>query len=493
MRSAARFPSHRSSRRRHLPFAESLESREVMSTIPYGAPFTEMSQVSNQFAPPDAPTILYLNFDGRSSQYVSAFQGTTNSVTRDIQEILFRTAQAFAPFNVQVKRAYGDDTIGAGQRATTLFIGDKMGNTSVYDDPAGGMYVENFTRAYANADYPSLGKGILHVPNSDAFNVGYVDPYSYSGPAANYDPSNFSSWSNGSIARAAVHEAAHTFGLAHVLTSGQADVMSYDGGLNTYFRNKSYTTTNLNSVPGGGPAVPTPSLQPYWAYFQQVGNAWILTPSPIVTQNSYATLMANLGPRAVDGFANVADTGTVDPIYVDGTLTNVALGGSKLGTISAADHDVFTFNVGATQFVEVTIDPTGTGTLDPVLLVMSDSGKTLAFYDDDSGPGHASRLVFKALAGTTYHLVAAGYDGNSTGTYRIAAKTATFQINPTNLPGGFAIPSKNPAAQPPGSGLLMIVPLQSTEDGLTADFRNLDDPPFPTRPPGFVRRTANRR
>lgn len=491
---ATKTPSPRTSRRRHLPFAESLESREVLSTIPFGAPFTEMSQVANQFDPPDQPSVLYLNFDGRSSQYVSPFQGTTDSTTRDIQEILFRTSQIFAPFNVEVKRAYGNNTIGAGQGATTLFIGDKLGNTSLYDDPAGGMYVENYTRAYANVDYPSPGTGIYHVPNSDPSNVGYVDPYSYSGPGANYDPANFNSWNNGQIARTAAHEAGHTFGLAHVLTNAQAEIMSYDGGLDTYFRNKSYATTNLNSVLGGGPAVPTPSLQPYWTYFRKVGNSWVPTPSPILTQNSYATLMANLGPRAVDGFANIADTGSVDPAYTDGTLSTVSLGGSKLGTITAADHDVFKFNVGATQFVEVTIDSTGAGTLDPVLLVMNNSGKTLAFYDDDSGSGTNSRLIFKALAGTTYHLVAAGYDGNSTGTYRIAAKAATFQVNPTNLPGGFAIPSKNPIHQIPSrQELFLVVPSQSPSDGLTADSPTGGLTPFPTRPPGFVRRTSNAR
>jgi hypothetical protein len=414
----------------------------VPAVFPIGVPYTEMAQVAAQFPAPAGPTSLYLNFDGRSNRQVSSFFGSTGNVTRDIQEILFRASQIFAPFNVEVKRVYGNGNFGPGNESTTLFIGDKLSNTSIYDTPDSGQYVVNGTRGVADADYPSIGSGIFHIPNSDPVNAGYVDPYSYSGLDDDFTPANYTSWDNAAIARVIAHEAGHTFGLAHVLTGGQPEVMSYDAA-NTRFRNLSYNVTNLNSVPGGGPAVPSPSLQPYWSYYLQIGNGQLLVPSPILTQNSYQTLMANLGPRAVDGYANVADTGLVDGSYIDGVQTVLNLNSALPGEITISDHDVFRFTIGATDFVEVTVNPTPGSQLDPVLLVMDQDGKRLVTYDNDSGPGTASRLVFQALAGTTYHLVVAGDDGLSSGGYSILASAATFPVNPQNLPGNFAEPSIN--------------------------------------------------
>src|SRR5437867_13191717 len=83
------------------PSVEVLEDRQLMS-------ITDMTGVAQLFPRHSGPTVLYLNFDGWASQGVSSFQSTTGDRTRDIHEILFRTAQIFAPFDVQVQRRYGD-------------------------------------------------------------------------------------------------------------------------------------------------------------------------------------------------------------------------------------------------------------------------------------------------------------------------------------------------------------------------------------------------
>src|SRR5262245_19632484 len=99
---------------------EALEDRQVPAII------TDMTQLAQQFDRHSGPTILYLNFDGNTTEGVSAFQIVSGDLKRDIHEILFRTQEIFAPFDVQVRRIYGNgttDTTSAGN--TTIFIGDK--------------------------------------------------------------------------------------------------------------------------------------------------------------------------------------------------------------------------------------------------------------------------------------------------------------------------------------------------------------------------------
>src|SRR2546423_12543197 len=108
--------------RRARPQVEALEDRQLMS-------ITDMTGVAQLFPRHSGPTVLYLNFDGWTSQGVSSFQSTTGDRTRDIHEILFRTAQIFAPFDVQVQRRFGDGSYDSSSGGnTTIFIGDKSGN-----------------------------------------------------------------------------------------------------------------------------------------------------------------------------------------------------------------------------------------------------------------------------------------------------------------------------------------------------------------------------
>src|SRR5262245_48757816 len=75
--------------RRVRPQLEALEDRQLLS-------ITDMTGVAQLFPRHSGPTILYLNFDGYTAQGVSAFQSTTGDRTRDIHEILYRSAQIYA-------------------------------------------------------------------------------------------------------------------------------------------------------------------------------------------------------------------------------------------------------------------------------------------------------------------------------------------------------------------------------------------------------------
>src|SRR5262245_56435493 len=79
--------------RRARPQLEALEDRQLLSV-------TDMTGVAQLFPRHSGPTMLYLNFDGWTAQGVSSFQSTTGDRTRDIHEIIYRTAEIFAPFDV---------------------------------------------------------------------------------------------------------------------------------------------------------------------------------------------------------------------------------------------------------------------------------------------------------------------------------------------------------------------------------------------------------
>src|SRR5262245_56413050 len=106
--------------RRARPRVECLEEREVLSSTP----ITDMTAVASLYPPHSGPTTLYLNFDGYAGAGVSSFASTTGDRNADVHEILYRTAEIFAPFNVQVRRIYGDGNYSSGGGNTTIFIGD---------------------------------------------------------------------------------------------------------------------------------------------------------------------------------------------------------------------------------------------------------------------------------------------------------------------------------------------------------------------------------
>src|SRR4051812_37263665 len=106
----------RKSRSRSVrPRLEVLETR-LVPTIN-----TDYTALAQSFSRHDGPTNLYLNFDGWRDNGVSSFQSANRE--QDIQDILYRTSEIFAPFDVRVLRFYGDGGHVEDFGESTIFIG----------------------------------------------------------------------------------------------------------------------------------------------------------------------------------------------------------------------------------------------------------------------------------------------------------------------------------------------------------------------------------
>ena len=383
--------------RRARPQLEALEDRQLMS-------ITDMTGVAQLFPRHSGPTVLYLNFDGWASQGVSSFQSTTGDRTRDIHEILFRTAQIFAPFDVQVQRRFGDGSYDSSSNGnSTIFIGDKSSNgTGVMNNAYAGT-------PFAYCDYPGSIKGIDHRPNSDPFDLAYVDPV--------YGNSLLS-WNNKGIAQAIAHEAGHTFGLAHVLSSPAQEMMSYDAG-NVRFYNQTFNITNLNY--NGTTTAPDDNVQPKWHIDYDFGFFHFQVPVNITTQDSYTYLQAVLGARSTAGdLPNVADLGAVDPTYVNGAMWSATPGFDLTAYIQRpGDFDVYALSAATSRTVQIDLRQIAGSTVDPIVMVFDASGNNLLAFNDDGGGYPNSRLQFYVTGGVSYRIVVGSYSDNSTGGYRL--------------------------------------------------------------------------
>lgn len=404
-------PRSRLSDRRVRPQLETLEDRQLLSV-------TDMTGVAQLFPRHSGPTILYLNFDGWTAQGVSSFQSTTGDRTRDIHEILYRTAEIFAPFDVEVMRKYGDGAYDSSSNGnTTIFIGDKSGN---------GTGVNNVAYAYApfaNCDYPGQILGITHRPNSNPYDIAYVDPISGSTNV---------SWSNTTIAQAAAHEAGHTFGLAHVLSSPGQEIMSYDAS-NVFFANQTFDITTLNN--NGTSTSPDSRLQPQWYVGYSTPWLTIRVPVNITTQNSYTYLQAVLGARSTSGdLRNVADITAVDPAYVDAGMWYASPGFNLTAYVQRpGDYDVYALSSASSRYVQIDLKQVAGSTLDPVVMVFDATGKNLLAFNDDGGGYPNSRLVFWTNAGESYRIVVGSYGGVSTGGYQLTVNNYYSVLSPVSV------------------------------------------------------------
>lgn len=418
--------------RTHLR-CETVEDRTVPAVIVPPFPLTDVAQVAALYPRHAGPTDLYLNFDGWADNLISPYQEHTGNYNQNVQEILFRVSEIFAPFDVRVHRLYGNGVRSQSGGDTTIFIGDKMGNTDWYESPWGGWNLENRAYAYApSGDRPSVGAG-LHVPNSNAYDVAYVDPVSFEA-ASNVNggqPTNVQTWDTGRIARAVAHEAGHTFGLTHVLSGNTQAVMSYSA-TNTAVLNQSFAVTTLNH--NGTETAPSPNSQPIWVY--DLPGPIPLQFAPLVTQNAFAALTASLGARSLDN-ANVANFYAVDPGYVDGTMHALSWnGGSIVASVGRqGDYDVYTVQSPGDRWLAVDVTALSGG-LDPVVFITNGSGTTTLAFDDDSGPGTDSRVVFRAEGGTIYKIVVGSWNGHTTGSYRVTVNGFNPVVNPDVGGGG---------------------------------------------------------
>src|SRR5262249_6235268 len=121
-------------------------------------------QSAGQLATPSGPTFMYLNFSGwtncpyNNAHNITPFQGTF----ADQVDILYRTAEIFAPFNVEVLPLYGDGRYSTTSGATTVFVG--------------GNGQGNFTPG-PFCDYASTSNtngGTSHLFNTDPYDVALV-------------------------------------------------------------------------------------------------------------------------------------------------------------------------------------------------------------------------------------------------------------------------------------------------------------------------------
>jgi Ca2+-binding RTX toxin-like protein len=114
-----------------------------------------------------------------------------------------------------------------------------------------------------------------------------------------------------------------------------------------------------------------------------------------------------------------------------GTSGRVFVGGSVSGTIGrSGDEDWYrvTLLEGRQYRFELSGFDSDLGTLaDPYLRLLNRSGGEIDF-DDDSGPGLESNLVFTAPRTDTYYLSAEGYAGYSTGTFRLSVSDAGTDV-----------------------------------------------------------------
>ncbi|MCI0462386.1 MAG: hypothetical protein L0Z62_35995 [Gemmataceae bacterium] len=368
---------------------------------------------------------LKIGHDEIPNYSISPFQSKTGDRAGDIQEILYLTAQIFAPFNVQVRRITGDGNFSHSNGNTTIFVGrdsaasptDSRGVTPFpFSDVAGYLKVKNPN----GPGQINLG---YHLPNSNPFDFAFADRR---GDARD----------NAHVSRIIAHEAGHTFGLAHVRSDGLQDptplgtgtgeeIMDYssvpaNNPPEEFFANRTFTITDFNHTDSG-----SAELEPSFHPTTKSGFR-------IPAQNSYTYLLGVLGARPADDAPNVANPGTVDGAYTEAApqvLPPVAL---ALGTIGPlGDYDVYklpTFSGKERRFLSV---ERVAGTLDPVLLVYSlefdantsrFSYRQVKFNNDRASGDPSSVIALRAddVAGSFgLKLVVGAANGASTGGYRL--------------------------------------------------------------------------
>jgi hypothetical protein len=351
--------------------------------------------------------MLYVNFDGWKNydgkRYdILPYRANDGTRGRDIQLTLFRTAEIFAPFDVQVRRLRGSGKRDERNRGnTTVFAG---GNTSHVNN---GKKYDHASTEFRCTDYPGQVRGVWHRPNSDPFDIAFVDPVGQGDGGG---------WVNrrdvATIARGIAHEAGHTFGLAHTKTKPATEIMSYDAP-NVYFGNRSFRITDLNNT--GTKLVHDPKNQlPRWGR------------QTLVTQNSFAYLWWVLGPRQADDYASVADTSAVDPSFRDGPLGELRPGIPVSGAIEyRGDYDVFVLRPESAGSLAVRVSPASGSRLAPVLFVFDAPGRNLlGFANGKARPGLVAEVAVNVAAGQSYKVVVGAADCATTGAYQVAARSA---------------------------------------------------------------------
>lgn len=423
---------------------ESLEDRHVPSAV-----ITDYTQIAQMFPRHSGTSNLLLNFDGWKDEGISPFQTTTGNRDRDIQDILYRVSETFAPFDVRVLREFGDGAYATDHGDTTIFVGDATQN---------GDGVRNIVKGWTPpeySDYPNLAVGVDHHPNNDTYDLAYVDPVGFRGSAGGVIPI----LNNYEIAKAVSHEAGHTFGLGHVLTDvpGGAvnDVMSYTvTAENQFFADQTFPLTNLN---GYGT---TDELVPHWYTLAVDPHGASYVPYKLQTQDSYAILSALLGNRPADDYASVAHSFNVQYFTPPVTLPSATTLYGKLER--GGDSDAFTYTASLSGQVNVRLisPPLGISGYTPEVLVYDSAG--VRAYSADA----TSTLSFTLTKGEKVSIVVGGH-GGWIGDYQLlfsAPHLTTGGLQPPS--GGVVAPvsQTSPFGAPSGT-LVALAPMPTSTVG----------------------------
>lgn len=404
---------------------ESLESRQMMDggLAPMLASMTELAA---QYPTKAAPTMLYVNFDGSTSRNISAFASTNRD--DDMQEILFRTSEMFAPFNVQVVRLFGNDSVSRTNGNTTVFVGNDASLTGF-----GGYTPWEFT------DYPSGGTSYNHRINSHLFDIAIVDPMNGTAVASNL-------WT----AQVIAHEAGHTFGLGHVLSSPAEDAMSYDA-TNAAFLNQDFSITNLNNN-GRGMNVPNEDVVPVWYRKLPAINFGfgsfqfnLHEVYDIKLQNSFTTLTTLLGSNSTNR-DSVANLSAVDPGFAARQVNlPLAVGRTLNGVLDRqGDYDVFTYVADRTGTLRVEVNNINGSFVAPTVMIYNPATGGMVEVASNALSNGRAEAVFNGVAGTSYRIIVGAQNGVSTGEYEVsldagraagAAASLSIASLATNLSG----------------------------------------------------------
>jgi hypothetical protein len=415
---------------------------------------TDMSQLPLHYPQRVSTTNLYLNFDGGSIHDSQSGDGTWNvsayqpaagqDRVQAIQDIIYRVSEIFSPFNVRVRIMRGAGNFSKTNGDTTIFIGDNPDNKS------GGFNVTDSRTPTASNDWPGDKKGLDHLPNGDAYDLAFVDPVAYD-PQSNSDITTFTPQD---ISRDVAHEAGHTFGLAHVLSSPDQDLMSYNTYNNLAFLDTSYDITDENY--SGGTTTNTREF-PKVNAVDANGRKY---PLEIHHQNSFAYLRYEMGNKNIyvdPYYHSVADKTTISPDYYavlgdPSVITPASHPSSVLSNFG--EYDVYTLNNPANRFsyimpasatrISLAI---GTPAFDPqIMLYNSDGTQLLAAV-------HGSSIQYTLAWNTSYKLVISGYLGDTAGAYTVnmssvplsatlgnyaVAPATTTTVNPTTTTTAFS-------------------------------------------------------
>jgi hypothetical protein len=392
---------------------EGLEDRLVLSVNPTG----DLAQIP--YVSPSGPTLLGLNFDGENFYTQGGFLGigaqsinigsygigNAAATDQNMQDILFRVSEIYAPFNIEVTRLHGGNTYFSNNGNSTVFVGNSYGDINV----GAGSTPDGYT------DYPSVSI-FPHPRNGDTYDLAFVDPFQNNNGAVP------------DVATAIAHEAGHTFGLAHVRTDGRSDpaalgsgtipdVMSYNRFIGLeYFKDQSLPLTAWNQTSSG---LQLSAALPVYVTYRPT------------TQDSYYCLGQVLGYRSdpIDNHPHVADAGAIDPQYtgqyVHANSDDMDSADSIIpeqGTITRlGDYDVYRWTAPASETINISL--LGQNGLSPLLLVYDNTGQLVSVQDSVGRPGQsqagsASTAAVNVTGGTSYYFVVGAQDSDSTGSYQ---------------------------------------------------------------------------